>query len=96
MTQPALIINNKDNVATALKQLASADRICLTVEDRVLEVILTQAIPTGHKFALSNIDKGGAVIKYGEKIGTASAVICKGAHVHLHNVEGFRGRGDKK
>lgn len=95
MTQHALIINKKDNVATALKQLGKADRIHLTIEDRSLDVILSQAIPFGHKFALSNIDEGGAVIKYGEKIGTASEVINKGDHVHLHNLEGFRGRGDK-
>lgn len=95
MTQHALIINKKDNVATALKQLGKADRIHLAIEDRSLDVILSQAIPFGHKFALSNIDEGGAVIKYGEKIGTASEVINKGDHVHLHNLEGFRGRGDK-
>ncbi len=95
MTKHALIINKKDNVATALKPLGKADRIHLAIEDRSLDVILSQAIPFGHKFALSNIDEGGAVIKYGEKIGTASEVINKGDHVHLHNVEGFRGRGDK-
>jgi altronate dehydratase small subunit len=94
MTQYALIINKKDNVATALKHLAKADRIHLKFEDRAVEVILSQAIPFGHKFALSNIDRGGAVVKYGEKIGTASEVINKGDHVHLHNMEGFRGRGD--
>lgn len=95
MTQQALIINSKDNVATALKQLPKTDRIRLKIEDKVIEVILSQSIPVGHKFALGNIEKGGAVIKYGEKIGTASSLINKGDHVHLHNVEGFRGRGDK-
>lgn len=95
MTQQALIINKNDNVATALRKLAKASRIHLEIEDRSFDVILSQAIPFGHKFALSSIKIGSAVIKYGEKIGTASQVINKGDHVHLHNVDGYRGRGDK-
>ena len=34
------------------------------------------------------------MIKYGSPIGTASAVIAAGAHVHTHNVASSRGRGD--
>ena len=95
MIRQALIVNRKDNVATALRPLERADPIHLEIEGRVCEVTLSEEIPFGHKFALSDIDKGGAVIKYGEQIGIASTMINKGAHVHLHNVEGFRGRGDK-
>lgn len=34
------------------------------------------------------------VIKYGEIIGKASVEIRKGQHVHVHNLESLRGRGD--
>jgi altronate dehydratase small subunit len=95
MSRQALIISKEDNVATALKPLGEFERIQLSMADRLIDVTLSQAIPFGHKFALCTIEKGGAVIKYGEKIGTASGRILKGAHVHLHNVEGYRGRGDK-
>jgi altronate dehydratase small subunit len=51
-------------------------------------------VPFGHKFALRDIAHGQEVIKYGERIGLATRVIRRGEHVHLHNVEGLRGRGD--
>lgn len=40
----------------------------------------------GHKYALSPIKKGAAVIKYGQKIGHATMNIQKGDHVHTHNL----------
>lgn len=46
----------------------------------------TDKIPAGHKYALKNIAKGEAVIKYGQVIGRASEDIPAGAWVHTHNV----------
>jgi altronate dehydratase small subunit len=43
---------------------------------------------------LKDIMKGTPIIKYGETIGSATENISKGDHVHVHNVEGLRGRGD--
>ena len=43
-------------------------------------------LQSGHKFALTNIKKGDAVIKYGYPIGTATDDIAKGGHVHTHNL----------
>ncbi len=40
----------------------------------------------GHKYAIKNIGKNEQVIKYGMPIGTATENICKGDHVHTHNV----------
>jgi altronate dehydratase small subunit len=34
------------------------------------------------------------VLKYGESIGVASSDIQMGQLVHVHNLEGARGRGD--
>jgi len=39
--------------------------------------------------------KGTPLIKYGETIGSATEYIKQGDHVHVHNVEGLRGRGDR-
>ena len=33
-------------------------------------------------------------MKYGEEIGMASSDIQKGEHVHIHNLESMRARGD--
>ena len=41
-----------------------------------------------------NIDSGENIIKYGEIIGKASKPIKTGEHVHVHNIESTRGRGD--
>lgn len=45
------------------------------------------SLEDGHKYARQDICKGAAVIKYGFAIGTASADIPKGAHVHSHNLQ---------
>jgi altronate dehydratase len=85
-----LIISDRDNVATALEPLAAGRR--LDVRGALLTV--RDAIPSGHKVALTPIPAGGAVVKYGSPIGMATAEITAGAHVHTHNVSSNRGRGD--
>jgi altronate dehydratase small subunit len=54
-----------------------------------------QPIPFGHKIALVDIEADQPVIKYGEVIGLATEKIARGQHVHVHNVEGLKGRGDQ-
>lgn len=51
-------------------------------------------IPFGFKIAVADIAKGDHVRKYGESIGIASSAIRTGDLVHVHNLEGARGRGD--
>ncbi|MBQ2956132.1 MAG: altronate dehydratase [Clostridia bacterium] len=46
----------------------------------------TESVPAGHKFALRDIQEGETIIKYGDPIGTATAFIPEGSHVHTHNV----------
>ena len=88
--KPALLISSRDNVATALEPLEAGREIEIGGQRvRVLELI-----PSGHKIALADIATGEPVVKYGSPIGTATGVICAGAHVHTHNVASARGRGD--
>lgn len=49
-------------------------------------VIAVDAIPQGHKIAVTAIAQGSAVRKYGQVIGVATADIAAGAHVHSHNL----------
>ena len=94
MKQKAIILNTKDNVATALADLKAGDTLKLEVGGETKEVRLTTDIPFGHKFSLSKIEPDSPVIKYGEIIGVSTATIKPGDYVHIHNVVSRRGRGD--
>jgi len=92
--QKAIVLDPRDNVATALADLKAGETLRLGVGDKTLAIKLTARIPFGHKFSLNNIDSGSPVIKYGEAIGIAAADIRAGDYVHVHNVASARGRGD--
>ncbi len=95
MKQRAIIINGADNVGVALADLHKGASLRLKAGDRQLSVKLTADVPYGHKFSLRSIERGAAVIKYGETIGIAAETIHAGDYVHTHNVESARGRGDR-
>lgn len=86
----ALVISDRDNVATALEPLEAGRRLDLPG----MSIVVTEPIPPGHKVALRAIAAGDAVIKYGSAIGLASTDIAAGVHVHTHNLSSSRGRGD--
>lgn len=82
----ALMVDELDNVATAISPL--------NIGDVALGIDILENIKVGHKFATKNIKKGDPIIKYSYHIGIASNDIKKGEWVHIHNIEGERGRGD--
>lgn len=90
----AIRLSPDDTVATALRPLTAGEipRVVDEAGAWVTAPALTAAIPRGHKFALLPIAAGNDVLKYGAPIGAATAGIEAGAHVHLHNLEGFAGR----
>jgi altronate dehydratase small subunit len=90
----ALIIHFQDNVATVTEDVDVGDHIAAAFERDVRVVEAKEKIPFGFKVALTDIVTGDTVYKYGESIGKASKPISKGQLVHIHNVEGSRGRGD--
>lgn len=92
----ALKINEKDNVATIFEHGAKAGSTAEVTdrEGKITRILIRQDIPYGHKTALQDIPAGETIIKYGEIIGKASTAIYKGDHVHVHNVESTRARGD--
>jgi altronate dehydratase small subunit len=95
MPPSAIIIDSKDNVATALRPINSGETADIQSTGGMINQEVSQLIPFGHKFALKTIEKGNPVIKYGEVIGLANTNITPGEHVHVHNTEGQKGRGDK-
>ena len=64
-SEAALVISERDNVATALEALEPGRQ--LEIDGDVVDV--REPIPSGHKVALRDIAAGEAVIKYGSPIG---------------------------
>lgn len=92
--ESVLVLNEKDNVGNAIKDLIRNQVVSYSVAGSFYEIIAQEAIPFGFKIALKNIYKGDPVLKYGQIIGQASEDINPGQLVHIHNMEGRRGRGD--
>ncbi|MFO8037257.1 MAG: UxaA family hydrolase [Anaerolineales bacterium] len=92
MTIRVFTVDEEDNVTTNV-----ADEIPKGTKVEVGEKVIEaqDEIPYGHKMATKPIPKGKPVIKYGLSIGSAVKDIQPGNHVHVHNVESNRGRGDK-
>ncbi|WP_101297016.1 UxaA family hydrolase [Halegenticoccus soli] len=88
--EAALVMSERDNVATAVDDLDEGREFDVDGST----VRLAEAVPFGHKFALAPLDAGDEVYKYGEVIGRAMAAIEPGEWVHTHNCESTRGRGD--
>jgi len=94
--EAALVMSEADTVATALEDLDEGRELAVAGAGRTDRetVTLREDVPFGHKVALTSIDEGEPVHKYGEVIGRASAAIEPGERVHTHNCESQRGRGD--
>jgi altronate dehydratase small subunit len=90
----ALVLNAKDNVATLLDSAREGEDVKLSGEVSGT-LRLAGDIEYGHKLAARAIKRGEPVLKYGIVIGRATHDIQQGQHVHVHNVEAVRGRGDK-
>jgi altronate dehydratase small subunit len=88
MSQAVIVVDDKDNVATALRALEEGESVQGDVGGRAQRITVRQAIPFGHKVALTDIQEGQPVIKYGEEIGLATSKILAGQHAHVHNVVG--------
>jgi len=96
VTKKAVVIAEKDNVATATVDLPKGTEVSMFAGDKVITVKVAEDIPFGHKLAITDIGCQDEIIKYGETIGKATRSIPAGCHVHVHNVESRRGRGDKE
>ncbi|MDR2523180.1 MAG: UxaA family hydrolase [Synergistaceae bacterium] len=89
-------VTGKDNVAVVIHDVAAGDVVTVRQETGILKLTAVTAVPAGHKIALRDFQQNEHVLKYGEVIGGAAEHIPAGAHVHVHNLEGLRGRGDRR
>ena len=75
MKKTAIRLSAKDNVAIAVEDIARGSAVMPGVTAR-------EDIPQGHKVALDDIEKGGAVIRYGVALGCANKAIPMGGWVN--------------
>jgi len=76
-------LSEDDNVGVATSTLAPGDKLAVGT----LELVARDPIPFAHKVALRPIAVGEKVIKFGVPIGSATAPIEAGCHVHVHNIK---------
>lgn len=94
MKKQAVVIYEKDNVATCVDYIPAGTTISFFRGSQAESLTVCQDIPLGHKVALMPIAQNSNIVKYGESIGAATIGIEPGQHVHVHNLESLRGRGD--
>lgn len=90
----AIVLNVTDNVATLIDSGRAAEP-CKLQGEGAQSLTISSDIPFGHKVCVRDLAAGADVVKYGQVIGRASQAIRAGDHVHTHNVEAARGRGDQ-
>ena len=90
MQRRAILLNDKDDVATALRDLEKGEKIQVSHKNRSVETVLLEDIEFGHKYALRDIAQGEETMKYGMPIGKATANIRAGEWVHVHNCRSER------
>ena len=82
----AILLNTQDNVVCLLKDLRAGD---VPAVGQAIYAAILQDTAIGHKIAVSKIQRGAHVVKFGTPIGTATRDIEPGEHVHLHNLTGL-------
>ena len=85
----ALLMDERDNVATCVVPVAKGQKVVYKKGDETAAVEAAEDIPYCHKVAVTDIKKGGQVTKYGEMIGEADTDIhvgCWVSHLNIHSV----------
>ena len=78
-----LLLDPRDNVLVVRARIRAGE----TLEVEGVGTLVPADLPLGHKIARRAIAAGDRIVKYGAPIGSATAAIAAGAHVHVHNVK---------
>ena len=91
MTNTDIIIHDeKDNVGVIVIDKVIPEQNCecwIMENDKSTKIPAKNEIPLGLKIAMSDLNEGDTIIKYGHDIGKVVKSIKKGEHVHVHNVK---------
>jgi hypothetical protein len=78
-----LLLDADDNVLVTTARIRAGEAFLVEGAG----IVAPADLPLGHKVARRPIAAGEKVLKYGAPIGSATADIAAGAHVHVHNVK---------
>lgn len=89
LSEVAIWLHPADEVVTVITDLPAGAELAVATADshgggRPLRLL--DAVPRGHKLAVTDVAAGRPVHKYGQVIGVATAAIAGGQHVHTHNL----------
>jgi hypothetical protein len=79
---PLLLLHPDDNILVARRDIAAGEHLDLDGE----QFVIPAAVELGHKLARRAIASGERVLKYGAPIGSMTAAVARGEHVHMHNL----------
>lgn len=78
-----VLVNEADNVLVCCQNAKNSELVTMNGQ----QYIMSANIGVGHKIAKTAIKQGQKIIRYGVPIGSATANISIGEHVHLHNMK---------
>lgn len=91
-----LVHNEGDHVGVAVQDVEPGRRRAVYLDsDREAEVEVIEAVPLGHKVALTELVQGTAVIEYEVTIGLTRQPVRAGQLVHVHNLRSARWRSSE-
>jgi len=87
-----LIHKRGDDVGVAVADIVPGERVqgVFMDDDSTIELQALDAVPLGHKIAISAVSPQALVLEYGLPIGMSPDGFSSGAHVHTHNIRSAR------
>lgn len=83
MLNKLVTLHPDDNVLICCQALEKSE----VIEIAETQITVQVSIDVGHKVAKQNIKTGEKILRYGVPIGSATADINIGEHVHIHNMK---------
>lgn len=77
-----LLLHPRDNILICTRRVRAGTSVEIDGERHVLST----DIALGHKIARIALNAGDAALRYGVPIGTITALVAPGGHVHSHNL----------
>jgi altronate hydrolase len=82
-----VLLNEKDQVAIALRDISSGETVFYMGGGKETAVQALENIPRGHKMSIQQVSTGENIHKFGYSIGVATESIPVGGWVHSHNLK---------
>ncbi|WP_044559041.1 UxaA family hydrolase [Azospirillum sp. B4] len=80
---PLILLHPDDNVLVVRAAIRAGD--ALDIDG--IPITAAQDVTVGHKLARRALAAGDKVLKYGAPIGSMTAAVAVGGHVHMHNMK---------